>query len=686
MPIFLFLFMNSIVAVSSFNVAYRLLKIPRFIDSLICLFILYFSQIILTELLLGILGILYLENVIFLNLAILLVILRVSRKHSSSFDLSPVKDIIPKLLKKKIILLGGCVILCYGLVKFFINLTNPPFGWDSLNYHFTFPVEWLKHGNLDNPITVSDDPSPSYYPIGGSLFFLWMVFPFKSVFLADVGQLPFFILAFLATYSISRKLDLSEEYSFFSAVLFSIIPNFFKQLQIAYVDVMLAALFLSCLNSLFLLSRDFSFRNTLVYSLSLGLFLSTKTLALPYSVLLILPFIILTLKNLGRVRLLVALVLIVAAIGGFSYLRNFIETGNPLYPLDFSLFGKHIFKGAMDANIYRAHFKVEDYSISKLLFHEGLGLQSLLFVLPSIFLALPVALIKKKKEMNFNFTYFMLMPVLIYLIYRYIIPLANVRYLYPLLGLGVILGFYTAVSLNIPKPFINISVIICILASMSELAKRQELVISLVSSFFLFFVLVLLIRLEAKVAVRKPPAIFVFLISSIILLTQLEKVYKKNEYQRYVKMEEYSGFWPDATRAWEWLNRNTSGDNIAYVGRPVPFPLYGENFKNNVYYVSVNKADPAKLHYFPDSHYRWGYDFLSLHRNLEARGNYRGGADYSTWLNNILKRNTDYLFIYSFHQTEDLIFPLEDSWAKANSAKFIPIFTNQTIHIYRIIK
>ncbi|MFH1269718.1 MAG: hypothetical protein ABIH75_01485, partial [Candidatus Omnitrophota bacterium] len=137
---------------------------------------------------------------------------------------------------------------------------------------------------------------------------------------------------------------------------------------------------------------------------------------------------------------------------------------------------------------------------------------------------------------------------------------------------------------------------------------------------------------------------------------------------------------------WDWLNKNTQGDNIAYTGRPVPFPLYGTNFKNNVYYVSVNKTEPVKLHYFPDSRYNWGYDFLSLHRNLEADGNYRAGADYSAWLNNLIQHNIDYLFIYSLHQTKDIIFPLEDQWARGNASKFNPVFTNQTIHIYRIIR
>ncbi len=151
-------------------------------------------------------------------------------------------------------------------------------------------------------------------------------------------------------------------------------------------------------------------------------------------------------------------------------------------------------------------------------------------------------------------------------------------------------------------------------------------------------------------------------------------------------MVKYSGFWPDATKAWFWLNENTSGNNIAYVGRPVPFPLYGTNFKNNVYYVSVNKTEPARLHYFKNSYYSWGEDYLSLHKNLEKEGNYRSGAEYNIWLENLRKRNTDYLFVYSLHQIKGIEFPFEDKWADSHRDKFDLVFKNDTIHIYRMIR
>lgn len=685
-----FLLMNCIVGASSFLLVYKILRLNNFIDSLLALFILYFAQIVFSELLLGISGALYLGNVIFLNLIIFLVIWVVCRNKKYPLGFPGSRKVSDDILINKVTLLAIAVILSFGLVKAFINLTNPPFGWDCLNYHFTFPVEWLKHGNLETPITVFDDPAPPYYPINGSLFYLWLILPFKNVFLADLGQIPFFILASLATYNIAIKIGLDKKLSFYATALFLLIPNFFKQLQIAYVDVMVAGLFLVCVNFLFLLNEKLSWVNTLIYSISLALLLGTKTVALPYCILLIIPFIYLLFKagNLKKMPgLAVIFILAVVIWGSFTYIRNFMDTANPLYPLDVKLFGFNLFRGVIDKNVYGAHFKIEDYSLAKVLFHEGLGIQTIIFILPAIFLALPAAFIKNKRPLNFNLIYFLILPLLIYLAYRYIIPLANTRYLYPLLGTGMVAGFYTVKILNIPKRIIDILVAVCILASMSELAKRQELIISIIAVFLLFISLPFLIRyIKQKGFIKKPAFIFTFLAVIILSPAALETHYVKNEYPAYIKMVKYSGFWPDAVRAWDWLNSNTTGNNIAYVGRPVPFPLYGTKFKNNVYYVSVNKTEPVKLHYFTNSYYQWDNDFLNLHKNLEVKGNYRSEADYSAWLDNLSRRNTDYLFIYSLHQTKNIIFPLEDNWAGSHPQRFAPVFANKTIKIYKILR
>jgi hypothetical protein len=274
---------------------------------------------------------------------------------------------------------------------------------------------------------------------------------------------------------------------------------------------------------------------------------------------------------------------------------------------------------------------------------------------------------------------------MIYAVFRYIIPLANTRYLYPFLGAGLIVGLYVYSLLNIPRLVIKIFALISFLASMSELAKRQELVVSIILTFTVFFLSTPLLRLVKKI-LRSRLVFVAFIFAGILSLGLAERLYLKTEYSGYVKMVKYSGFWPEATQAWNWLNSHTTGDNIAYAGRPVPFPLYGTRFKNSVYYVSVNKTEPAKLHYFKNSRYHWGYDFQELHRNLLDKGNYRWQADFKVWLGNILMRDTDYLFIYSLHQTRGVEFPIEDAWASAHPERFSLAFSNNTIHIYKLLK
>jgi hypothetical protein len=653
-------------------------------DYIIVSFLFFFSQIILTETLLGLLGKLSLGNLFFLNLVIFILVRSAIRTVSGK----PSVRIFPEdFFSDKVLVFCLVSILGFAIVKAGINLVNPPFGWDCLNYHFTFPVEWIRQARLDNPITISDDPSPSYYPINGSLFFLWLILPFRSVFLADLGQIPFFILGFLAVYSIGKKIKLSQKYAFLAGCLFTLIPNYFKQIEIAYVDVMVSALFLASLNFLLSVNEKFSWQNVLAFSVGLGLLSGTKTLALVYSLLLIIPFVYLAIRNINKFYLFTIFIFCLLSLGGFSYIKNFLETHNPLYPLNFNIFGRTIFKGVMENSVYRMRFKAEDYSLAKLLFHEGLGLQSLLFILPGIFVALPLGIMKRRKSLNFLSIYVLILPLLIYLVYRYIIPLANTRYLYAGLGIGSLVGFYIIQMLNIPEKIVKSLVVISVLASVSELAKYGELITSLILTAVLFMGANLLMRgIRLNLLIKKPLWFCSVIACLFLILTFLEKDYVRNEFPRYIKSEQYSGFWPDATRSWEWLNKNTNGDNVAYVGRPVPFPLYGTHFKNNVFYVSVNKTEPAKLHYFPTSHYAWDYNFFSLHRNLEAKGNYRENADYYTWLNNLSRRNADYLFVYSLHQTEQIEFPVEDRWAGTHPEIFRLVFRNETIHIYRIMR
>jgi hypothetical protein len=681
---FLLWLMNLIVMASAFLLTYKVFRFADFIDSLITWFILYFTQIISTELFLGIIGRLYLKNVILVNAVIFLVIFILTRNKESSFSSLGVRQSLIAAAHNKIILLGASLLLGFGLVKIFINLINPPFGWDCLSYHFSFPVEWLKRGDLRIMATIADDPSPPYYPINGSLLFLWFMLPLQNVFIADLAQVPFFILAFLAIYNACQKLSLNKELSFYAASLFLITPNVFKQLEIAYVDLMLTALFLSGINFLLSLYKNFSLRNLILFSVSFGLFLGTKTSAAVYGIFLLFFFVIALLKNFRKPKpkkiavFILLFILIATALGGFTYIRNFLLTGNALYPAQIKIGGKVLFKGVMPFATYREKWTIKDFNLEKLLFHEGMGLQFLILVIPAIFLSLPILFIKRKDQVNFISLYILSLPIWLYLAFWFFMPQLWVRYLYPFLGCGFMVAMCTLDMLNFPLKVTRVIVAICFLASIAELSGHLELASSIILSILIFILLPFILqRLKFNPGISGATLFLIF-----IALYFLNLNYDKYEFKRYLR----TPFPQEEKEAWVWLDKNTQQAKIAYTGSPDTLPLYGANFKNEIVYISVNATHPAKIHYFPDAKYIWTGDFITLHQNLEKAGNYRQNPDYLVWLKNLKSEGTDCLLVYAFHQVKEPTFPIEDAWAASHSKIFNLVFTNPRVHIYRIIK
>lgn len=678
--------LNFIVGTSALLIVKRFFIFEHTYDYFITLFVVYLAQVVLTVELLGVLNILCLKNLFLINGLVLVLICLLSFKAGVSKGDGFVvrfQDTIGRLGLEPTERFAIAAICGFALVKIIVNLVNPPFGWDSLNYHFTFAVEWLKNHNLDTPIVAFCDPSPTYYPINGSLFFLWFMMPIKSVFIADLAQAPFFVLSFMAVYSLSRKMRLCRKYALFAAAVFLLVPNYFKQLEVAYVDVMVAALFLCALNYLFLLKKNPSLANACLCCAAIGLMMGIKTTALLFVPLLMVLFVYFWLTKLKRRLLIIILgLLIVAATGGFSYIRNYLQTGNFLYPLNADLGGFRLFKGVIDSAVYRQSIVPGDYNLVKILFSEGLGVQAVVFMFPALLFGLWLS-IKKAKVYSFDLSFFLLLPLLLALVFRFLIPLPNLRYIYALLGICSVIAFLAAKEFKVPVKILKILIVICVVASAFEISGHGELLISLLLCALVFFMLPAMRNFLIRLKIDHMVMLGVILCFGLFFLYE---DYVKNEYGRYVKTTGYSGFWPDAAIAWDWFNSNTEGNRVAYAGRPVPFPLYGTNFKNDVYYVSVNEQEPAKLHYYPNSRYIWDVTGESRHAAFSRDNNYRGRPDYGIWRNNLLRRGTDYLFVYSLHHTKKIDFPLEDGWAKEHPELFSLIFSNETIHIYKVAK
>ncbi len=690
MEFFTFLILNGLAGTSSYLIAFRILRLSRSLDQAASWFLVYIAEIMLSVLALGIDGILTLQKLaLFHALVLILLIIHTRKLKSLPFNTANIAHALQELNASRFARLGLSTIIAFSCIKIFINLTNAPLGWDCLNYHFVFPVEGIHHGNLQTPIIINDDPAPTYYPLNGSFWYFWLMIPFQSAFFANIGQIPFFIMTFFMIFAIARAYGLNRAYSLLPAILFILIPNVFKHYKLAYVDMMVAAYFVTSAYFLLRLSERYKRGEVIAFALSTGLLIGTKTIALPYSILLIIPFALVSLMHVkkGGLKLCVAACMIIFLLSAFSYIRNWIQTGNPLYPLQISFFNKVFWKGVLDSVTYRAHFTPKDYALSKLLFHEGLGAQTILFILPAALCAFPVWFMKRTVKRDWMKGYLLALPILIFAVYRFIVPLANTRYLYPCLALGIVAAMVTLRMLTIPQRIVTIIATLCIFACIPELDKNIALVFGILLTAILFFIFSRKKNIGTIAIYSQKPSTWLaigIVISAVIIV--LNNAYSKLEFKRYGQSSRLSGFWPEAIEGWDWLNQHTTGNTIAYVGRPVPYPLYGTRFKNDVRYVSVNAQEPAKLHLYPKSWYSWGFDFESQHVNMMRENNYRGNADYTTWLENLRKAKADFLFIYSLHQTLHIIFPIEEEWASAHPDVFKPEFSNDVVRIYSIRK
>ncbi|MDP8216755.1 MAG: hypothetical protein P9L98_05510 [Candidatus Kaelpia imicola] len=665
-----FILLNLLVIFSAKTVVERFFAEFSTTDKILAGFSLTLAQIVLSEQILGVFSQLNLLNLIIFNTFICITFLILFRKNKEK-EYTQRLDSDFKFLDSKVLLFAVSILLGFVLVKVFLSLINPTFGWDCLNYHFTQPVEWLKNHNLINPITINDDPSPEYYPINGGLIYLWFILPFKSGYMADLGQLPFYLISLIAVFAIALKAGLSKRISLMAALTFGIIPNYLKEIEIGYADIMMSSLFILSFYWLFLLHKRFKWSIFFIAAITLGFLLGIKTAAFPYTILLFLYLFYILLKSKGIKRALPYMLFTLFGLllfGEYGFIRNFILTGNPLYPLDFTLFGKTIFKGVMPLSNYHAQWTAADFNYKKLFFSEGLGAQLVLLIAPLTIIAPIIAIIKKR--VNF----FVFLPIILFLMFRYFIPQLWVRFLYPYLAIGTAVGFWGLKELNIKQNIISVFFILFMLLSAAELAGHMELISSLALGLLIFSFFLLKKRYNWNIK-RYIPILLVIMAGLMFLG---EKKYLKEEYDRYIK---YAPFPKEEAEGWKHLNEITAdGANVAYVGRPQAYPLYGTKLKNNVYYISVNEKEPY-LHAYKDSYYEWSPDYNLKHAVIRANENYRGNADYNVWLKNLRAKDIDFLFIYALHRIED--FPFEDSWAENHPKVFNLVFSNRLVHIYK---
>ena len=681
-----------IVAFSSYLFVRKYFNSDLFSEVILNWFILFFAQIVLIETILGTLGVLYFRNLLLASIMVLGIAIFICRGTKLSFVVKPGFD---AFFTSNVVLFAFAVFISFFSVKLYINLINPPWCPDSLQIHLAFPATWIRNGNLNNPFTIFgsmpilnphslETTAISYYPINAQLFFAWLMFPLRNAFLADVGEVPFYIIGMIAIYSILKRYSVSEIAALLGSFLWVLIPNIFKQLKAgSQIDVVCAAVFLLTFYTLLLFREKMNNKYAALFGISLGLFLGIKLINfawfiafLPFTAFILYKeFKIKHISFLKSLNLFGIVLCMIVLFGGYMYIKNYIFIGNPFFPVELKIAGKTIFKGILDNVSYKMQIAHKDsFNLGRIIFHEGLGVQFLILIVPCLFIPVfSFSFWKRKIQNSSEHLLLFATPILMFVVYRILINIFVIRYLFPFVSLGLVTAIIFINYLPKGKNCIILVSFVSIIASAFELAHRSELVISLLLSLLIFIILVFYKDKIFHFCSGKKfnKVSLVVLIIFISALFYLNNKYDKDEFIRYPSVFSKKESWQsDIGRAWQKLDELTGkGSRVAYTGRQEFYPLFGAKLKNDVQYVSINKKESLPYNN-PD-------------------GLYRQVKNFFAWKANLRKERIQFLFIAlpfsdNRESNDPKEFPIEDRWAASHPDSFRLLYSNSLAHIYRV--
>jgi hypothetical protein len=234
-----------------------------------------------------------------------------------------------------------------------------PYGFDDNSYHLSEVATWIRHGDLRMIRFSVGDASTPFYPVLGEVSSWVLIAPFQD---SDVAarwtQIPFALFSFLAMAAIARRLGMSPRSAALAALLFAAIHRVWPVLALgAGNDHSLSFFTLAAVDGGLALARRPRPGAAVATGAALGLLLATKYIGILFAPVLIGVLAVawfvekrqanseenLPLKVAAGLAGLLAAALAVTA--AYTYLRNAVSTGNPIFPAPVRLFGFEIFPG-----------------------------------------------------------------------------------------------------------------------------------------------------------------------------------------------------------------------------------------------------------------------------------------------------------------------------------------------------
>ena len=594
--------------------------------------------------------------------------------------------------------IAATIVFVTWIPLFAERIMMPPVAWDALTYHLHFPVMWLQEGALVTASAPVGDPSNPYFPLAGEMLLYWMLLSTGTDLWASFAQMPMALAGAAIVAWLSIRCGASRALGAVAGLCWVATPGVLRQSVDPMVDVQLATWWLLTIYAL-VRWRDGSRGSWLpVAGASAGLLIGTKYSGLVFLAALAPLAIHLLRERLhggGAVRaadVAVALLLMVI-VGGFAYVRNAVNGGNPLLPLELRLAGSTIAPGIVGGDYYFGS-DAPRLSWSQLF----LSARALLDAGPAflvVLLSLPAAFLLGKRA---RFRAWLAMSALLaFLASAVLMPYREHRYFFPVLAVAwsVLASMASARELMALRAGL---VLILVTAPLTLFYWGKDLVLAgfgaghaaaaVLALLFVSGVVWLrsLARLRVCVArvlatrAGRIQAAALMGVLAVLVLAGTSIAYVPGRYERWARYwasrhewerpEEPRADFRDMGASWQILADETRARPavIAYAGMNAPYPMTGFSFANPVRFVPRGENPLA-------SDYDWGSKPVDC----------REPGSMASWMENLERTRVQYLCVYRIASATDPDppFPVEREWADRAPEAFRLVWSSEYARIYR---